>query len=109
MKNIIVLLFLAFAINICGQESFIKNFKKSTIKISKVSYDLYKGTIPVKLDRSDSSSGYISLPVNIIKSSSESPLEPIYWMRGGPGEANLEFYTMKALLSNHDFVLVGYR
>jgi len=109
MKNILVLLFLAFTINIYGQESFIENFKKSTIKISKVSYDLYKGTIPVKLDRSDSSSGYISLPVNIIKSSSESPLEPIYWMRGGPGEANLEFYTMKALLSNHDFVLVGYR
>ena len=109
MKNIIVLLFLAFTINIYGQESFIESFKKSTIKISKVSYDLYKGTIPVKLDRSDYSSGYISLPVNIIKSSSESPLEPIYWMRGGPGEANLEFYTMKALLSNHDFVLVGYR
>ncbi len=109
MKILILVTSLLFIVNSYGQKVTIENFKKTTIKISKVRYDLYKGTIPVKLDRSDSSSGYISLPVNIIKSSSASPLEPVYWMRGGPGEENLKFYTMKALLSNHDFVLVGYR
>jgi pimeloyl-ACP methyl ester carboxylesterase len=95
--------------NSCGQTKPYENFKKSTIKIGKVSYDIYKGTIPVQLNRSDPSSVYISLPVQIIKSNSKTPAEPVYNMEGGPGKSNLSGTPPKALLANHDLVTVGYR
>jgi pimeloyl-ACP methyl ester carboxylesterase len=86
-----------------------ENFKKSTIKIGKVRYDVYKGTLPVQLNRSDSSAGFIFLPVQIIQSTSKNPAEPVYNMEGGPGKSNLSGTPPKALLANHDLVTVGYR
>ena len=103
------LLFLVFTINSYGQIDPTENFKKSTVKIGEVRFDICKGTLPVKIIHSDSSSAFISLPVHIIKSSSLSPEEPIYWMAGGPGESNLELTPPKEYLASHDFVLVGYR
>jgi pimeloyl-ACP methyl ester carboxylesterase len=85
------------------------NFKKSTIKIEKVSFNQYKGTVKVQLNHSDSTSEFILLPVRIIKSSSKLPAEPIYFMNGGPGQTNLTYKPSKALLDQHDFVLVGFR
>jgi pimeloyl-ACP methyl ester carboxylesterase len=108
MKNI-VYLFLLISINSFGQEVSPRNFKKSTIKIEKVKFDVFKGTIPVKLDHSDSSSATIYIHVNIFKSPSKTPAEPIYIMGGGPGESNLCFIPPKEYLANHDFVEVGYR
>ncbi len=109
MKNLIVLFCLFFSLNGYGQNDPPEKFEKRTIKINKVPYDIYKGAVQVKLDRSDSSSTYISIPVHIIKSSSRSPSEPVYWMAGGPGETNLKFTPSLELLANHDFVLAGYR
>ena len=109
MKILIFFLLLFVAVNSHGQETEIPNFKKSVIKISKTPFDIYKGTIPVKLDRSGSSSECIMLPVYIIKSKAVTPAEPIYGMTGGPGNANLSDIPPKEFLTNHDIVLVGYR
>jgi pimeloyl-ACP methyl ester carboxylesterase len=108
MKNIVIL-FLFISANCFGQKAPPESFKKSTIKIDKVPYVIYKWTIPVKLNRSDSSSAFISLPVHIIKSPSKSPAEPIVWMAGGPGQSNLKDLPSKEFLTDHDFILIGYR
>lgn len=92
-----------------GQNILPANFEKSTIEIDDVKFDFYKGTVPVILNRSDSSSEYFQLPVHILKSPSPTPAEPIYWMEGGPGISNLWRVPPKAFLENHDFVRVGYR
>lgn len=107
--KIIILLFLLVTINCFGQSALPDNFEKSTIKIDNIEFELYKGTVPIKINRSDSSSEYFQLPVNIIKSHSPTPSEPIYWMEGGPGMSNLCRIPPKAFLNNHDFIRVGYR
>jgi pimeloyl-ACP methyl ester carboxylesterase len=107
--KIIVFLFLFASVYSFGQTDLPKNFKKSTVKINKVSYSIYNGTILVRLNRSDSSSPFLSLPVQIIKSNSKTPAEPVYNMEGGPGKSNFSGTAPKALLANHDLVTVGYR
>ncbi|MEQ9423453.1 MAG: alpha/beta hydrolase [Cyclobacteriaceae bacterium] len=51
----------------------------------------------------------ISIPVKIYKSINLNPGAPILWFSGGPGMTNLDYEPPKALLANHDVVLVGYR
>ena len=63
MKIISAFLALAITVNCMAQTDTMKKFKKSTIKLDKIPYDIYKGTIQVRLKRSDSTSGYIFLPV----------------------------------------------
>lgn len=107
--KILVLLFLFISINSFGQTALNENFKKSTIKIGEVSFDMFKGTIPVKINHSDSSSPFLALPVHIIKSPSKAPAESIVWMTGGPGQSNLKDLPSKEFLTDHDFILIGYR
>ena len=109
MKSILFFICLLITFKSFSQHILPDNFEKSTIKIDKVEYYIYKGTIPVRTDHSDSSSPIINLPVHIIKSLSENPAEPIYWMEGGPGMSNLWRVPPKAFLDNHDFVRIGYR
>ncbi len=40
---------------------------------------------------------------------SDNPTEPIFWLGGGPGSSNLGFKPPTRLLTQHDFVIVGYR
>lgn len=51
----------------------------------------------------------ISLPIKIYKSKSKNPLEPIFWLSGGPGQTNLNYVPNNTLLENHDVILIGYR
>ncbi len=108
MKNIF-LLFLIISVNSFGQKGIPENFKKSSVKIEETYCDLYKGVIEVKINRTDSSSGHISLPVHIYKSPSKTPAEPIVYMTGGPGQSNFDYVPAKAFLMNHDFIIIGYR
>jgi pimeloyl-ACP methyl ester carboxylesterase len=87
----------------------LKNAKKSTIRIERTNFVQYKGTVNVRLNYADSASELLSIPVHIIRSSSPTPAEPIYFLNGGPGQTNLTYKPSKVLLENHDFVLVGFR
>ncbi len=109
MKSILFFICLLFTLKSFGQHKLPDNFEKSSIKINEVEFDYYEGIVAVKLNRSDSSSEYFQLPVNIIKSPPQTLAEPVYWMAGGPGSSNLWAHPPKAFLENHDFVRVGYR
>jgi pimeloyl-ACP methyl ester carboxylesterase len=49
------------------------------------------------------------LPVLRIHATGNAPAEPIFYLAGGPGGSNLRFTPPDWLLTNHDFVMVGYR
>lgn len=69
------------------------------------------GTITVPENRGKPASRLISIPFLRIRAHSENPDEPIFGLTGGPGMSNMSWNWGKArsFLSEHDFVLVGYR
>lgn len=67
------------------------------------------GLLVVPENRADPVSRLIALPVTRVRSISETPAEPIFYLEGGPGASNTVATPPSALLENHDFVLVGYR
>ncbi len=67
------------------------------------------GTLLVQEGREKDSSGLIALPVIRIHAVADQPEEPIFYLAGGPGQSNMKFKPPDDLLTNHDFVLVGYR
>ena len=105
------LLFLSLLISarLTAQTIIPSHFSKSVFNAGDIPYEMYKGTIPVKTNRNDTVSEYIYLPVQIIKSSSENPAEPVYNFEGGPGQSNFSGNAPTALLADHDLVTVGYR
>jgi pimeloyl-ACP methyl ester carboxylesterase len=72
-------------------------------------YDADCGTLVVAENRNKPDSRLIALPVWRIKATSADPLQPIFWLEGGPGHANEAIYPSDGLLERHDFVVVGYR
>jgi pimeloyl-ACP methyl ester carboxylesterase len=74
-------------------------------------FDADFGTITVPENRSKASSRLISIPFLRIRSMARTPAEPIFCLAGGPGATNMSWSRHKArtFLSDHDFVLVGYR
>jgi pimeloyl-ACP methyl ester carboxylesterase len=86
-----------------------KKTRTSSVKIGKERFKITETTIEVKIDRSDSASASLILPVKIIHTISKNPKEPIFWFAGGPGVSNMKQKPPKGLLYNHDFVLIGYR
>lgn len=69
-------------------------------------------TLVVPENRSDPNSRLIALPVIRVQSTEDNPIEPIFWLAGGPGSTNMRFShpdDLEALIKDHDFVLVGYR
>jgi pimeloyl-ACP methyl ester carboxylesterase len=67
------------------------------------------GTLVVPENRDKAGSRLIELPVIRIHASGSNPTEPIFYLEGGPGQSNTRFMPPDYLLSNHDFVQVGYR
>lgn len=67
------------------------------------------GTLIVSESWGEGHSCLISLPIIRVHSISDKPLEPIFYLAGGPGQTNMKFKPPDDLLANHDFVLVGYR
>ncbi|MCP4898821.1 MAG: alpha/beta hydrolase [bacterium] len=74
-----------------------------------VEYVAECGILIVPENRNDEKSRVISLPVKRIRASSDTPLEPIFYLTGGPGESNMDYSRVAWFHENHDIVLVGYR
>ena len=67
------------------------------------------GTLAVPENRADRDSRLIALPVTRIRARSEHPLEPVFWLKGGPGLTNMDFPEASRFADKRDVVLVGYR
>jgi len=89
--------------------SFISEAKPFEIRSEKYEADF--GTITVPEKRSKSTSHLINIPFLRIHSRSKNPREPIFCFSGGPGQKNMDWdwNGMGYLLTEHDFVAVGYR
>lgn len=91
------------------QINILKTFRSSFITIEGKKFQILKGIVNVKLDRSTKHSAHIDLPVWIYKSSNATPKDPVFWLAGGPGVSNLKQKPSKKILLNHDYILIGYR
>lgn len=80
-----------------------------TYATEKGSYAADCGTLVVPENRADPQSRLIALPVTRIRAQSDSPAEPIFWLKGGPGLTNMQFSRASRFAEDHDVVLVGYR
>ena len=80
------------------------------IMIGQTEYEADFGTLTVLENRENPASRFIHLPVVRIHSSATTPLEPIFYLSGGPGISNMsQLENMWYLLPEHDVVYVGYR
>lgn len=80
-----------------------------TYKIQGTAFDADCGTLVVPENRADPGARLIAVPVVRVHASAGQPAEPIFYLQGGPGQSNLGFEPPLGLLTNHDFVMVGYR
>jgi pimeloyl-ACP methyl ester carboxylesterase len=80
-------------------------------EIGSEKYNADFGSITVPENRGNSRSRLISIPFLRIHSRAKEPAEPIFAFSGGPGQSNMSWaWEFAAIfLSQHDFVLVGYR
>jgi pimeloyl-ACP methyl ester carboxylesterase len=92
-----------------SQKPFIKGQKNETVEIDGQKFAKIVGYIEVPENKDKPNGKRLILPVHIIKSKNKKPLEPIFWLAGGPGFSNLMKRTFSQFLNNHDFVMVGYR
>lgn len=89
--------------------------KGKPIVIGGITYTTIEGTIDVPEDYTNPSGRRLQLPFFVVKSNSEKPAEPIFWLDGGPGGSNIlnekkiAVSSPAKLLANHDLVCVGYR
>jgi pimeloyl-ACP methyl ester carboxylesterase len=83
--------------------------KRSTIKLASQPITVERGTLRVPENRSKTETRLIEIPIVRYCSRSDQPLDPIFWLDGGPGMSNLSFKPPLNLLDKHDVVLVGYR
>jgi pimeloyl-ACP methyl ester carboxylesterase len=73
------------------------------------SYAADCGTLVVPENRADPQSRLIALPVTRIRSPSDHPSEPVFWLKGGPGLTNMQLPWANRFAADRDVVLVGYR
>lgn len=76
---------------------------------SKTKYAAECGTLVVPENWEKAGSRLIALPVVRIPASGTNPAHPVFFLQGGPGEANLSWSPPAWLLKNHAVVMVGYR
>lgn len=88
-------------------DSFIS--RAGTFETRSNKYEADFGTIAVLENRGKPTSRLINLPVIRIHTRAKIPAEPIFGFTGGPGISNMKWGRLDSLLSNHDFVMVGYR
>jgi len=76
---------------------------------SQEKYDAECGTLTVRENWDNADSRLIALPVTRVRATGDNPVEPIFWLVGGPGDSNMGFKPPAWLLIKHDVVMVGYR
>jgi len=76
---------------------------------SETKYAAECGTLVVPENWDKPGSSLIALPVVRIPASGPNPAEPVFFLRGGPGQSNFSWTPPDWLLENHDVVMVGYR
>ncbi|MDH4276727.1 MAG: alpha/beta fold hydrolase [Acidimicrobiia bacterium] len=67
------------------------------------------GTLVVPENRTDPRSRLIALPVVRVRSQTEQPDEPVFYLEGGPGVTNVDYLRASRFTANRDLVMVGYR
>lgn len=72
-------------------------------------YEADCGALIVPENRAKADSRLIALPVTRVRATGGNPVDPIFWLAGGPGGSNMEFKPPAWLLIKHDVVMVGYR
>jgi pimeloyl-ACP methyl ester carboxylesterase len=80
-----------------------------TYEAKDVEYEADCGTLVVPENRSAPESRLIALPVTRILATGDNPIEPVFWLTGGPGNSNMHFSHLEGLIEDHDIVMVGYR
>lgn len=83
--------------------------ENGTFKTKSAKYKADFGTLVVPENRDKPDSRLIEIPVIRIHSKGEKPAEPVFGLTGGPGMSNMKWKPLDSLLTNHDFVMVGYR
>ncbi|NUN68770.1 MAG: alpha/beta hydrolase [Bacteroidetes bacterium] len=83
--------------------------REGTFSNGSRSYQVRYHTMTVPENRSDRSSRSITIPIVRILTPNSAPLEPIFYLTGGPGVSNLRWKPSDSLLAEHDVVMVGYR
>jgi pimeloyl-ACP methyl ester carboxylesterase len=74
-----------------------------------IEYAAECGTLVVPENRNDPNAQLIALPVINVHATGNNPIEPIFWLAGGPGGSNMRFNHFDGLLEKHNIVMVGYR
>jgi pimeloyl-ACP methyl ester carboxylesterase len=92
-----------------AQAGDLMDLEPCTYKKGKVEYTADCGQLIVPENRNNLDSRLISIPVTRIKSTGNNPMEPIFFLPGGPGISNSGTSLLKWFIENHDFVIVGYR
>lgn len=82
---------------------------KFTPEGDNVEVDALCGTLTVPENWKDENSRLITLPVVKIPATTANPVEPIFYLKGGPGFSNLAWNPPAWILENHDVIMVGYR
>lgn len=90
-----------------AQELLDKKIK--SLKIDTLQFIQIDGFIEVPENRALASSKTLRLPVRIVKTPNITPLEPVFYLDGGPGYSNIGTTLNTDLLRHRDFVFVGYR
>ena len=68
------------------------------------------GTLVVAENRDNSTGRLLALPIVRLPAEGSAPLEPIFFLTGGPGGSNLGYqFETPRLYESHDIVLMGYR
>jgi len=92
-----------------AQAGDLVDLEPCTYEAGDVEYAADCGKLVVPENRSEPTSRLIALPVTRIHASGGNPMEPIFWLAGGPGSTNVGFSRLEGLIENHDIVMVGYR
>ncbi len=80
-----------------------------TVKLDSEKYAADCGLLAVPENRANEESRLITLPITRIRTTGDSPAEPIFFLEGGPGMSNMNAKVPAKLLEKHDLIMVGYR